>query len=70
MHRIKIKSIGKESYIKEALAALQLTYNKLRLNNSNLDNKILRGAINKRALKVALLDLIIVQDLPFCIIKS
>ena len=39
---------------------LRLVFNNLRLKNYNLNNKILREVINKKVIKTALLNLIIV----------
>lgn len=51
----------------EVAKALQLVFNKLRLKNHNLNNKILREVINKKVVKTTLLNLIALY--PACVGK-
>ena len=44
----------------EVTEGLQSVFNKLQLENHNLNNEILREAINKKVIKTALLNLIII----------
>jgi len=59
-YRIQIELHGKNYCTAEVAKGLRLVFNNLRLKNHNLNNKILREAINKKVIKTALLNLIII----------
>ena len=65
---IQIKLHGKDYRTAEVAKGLRSVFNNLRLKNHDLDNKILREAINKKVIKTALLNLIIVHNLSFQIV--
>lgn len=67
-HKIVIESKGKEHRTTRANEELQLVIDQLQ--NSDLGNKILRETLDKKVIETALLELLIVQNLPFRIVES
>jgi hypothetical protein len=69
-HGIQIELNSKENRTIDAADAYKLLYAKLQGQHPDLDNQILKNAINAQASKKALLELILVQNLSFRLVET
>lgn len=67
-HKITIGSEGRERHTERVDEDLQLVIN--RVQNSELSDKILREALNKKVIETTLLELLIVKNIPFRTVES
>ena len=67
-HKIIIESKGRGYYMKRADEELQLVINQVQ--NSKLSDKILWETLDKKVIKVTLLELLIIKNIPFQTVES